>query len=188
MTMRTWEMFEAEQNATDYGKAFIAAGFALNMTGGGCTAWEKELANGLRLSITDSEGVDCKLSDANANDPDKPDEWMIGLYTSEYCSGFYMNAATAGDALASCLALVFRFIVKRDLAEHLRAIDRVNAYREMKGDNATCATHDHCDANMLMLEAWQMFCATPMRPHIDADLAVWNQAWQIARSRPFGES
>lgn len=186
--MRTWEMFEAEQNATGYGKAFIAAGFALNMTGGGCTAWEKELANGLRLSITDSEGVDCKLSDANANDPDKPDEWMIGLYTSEDCSGFYMNAATAGDAIASCLALVFRFIVKRDLADKLEEIDKRNAVYVATGMSALCATHDHCDTNMLMLEAWEKFCLKPMRPHVQADSNLWNQAWNIARSRPFGEA
>lgn len=187
--MKTLEDLQRELAETDDGKVFMKAGFEVAHMGGGCLAWERyQFGLGLTLRITESEGVDVRLGDAHADNPDKPDAWLIGLYTSDDCDGFYMEAATAGEAVAACLALVFRFIVKRDLAEHIPAIDRVNAYREMKGDNATCATHDHCDANLLMLEAWEKFCLQPMRPHVQANADLWNQAWRIARSRPFAEA
>lgn len=187
--MRTLVDLQNELAATDDGKTFMAAGFEVSHMGGGCLAWERyQFGLGLSLRITDSEGFDVRLGDAHANNPDKPDAWLIGLYTSDDCDGFYMEAATAGEAVAACLALVFRFIVKRDLAADLEKIDAENARRVATGDTATCATHDFCDANMLMLDAWEKFCLQPMRPHVQANADLWNQAWQIARSRPFGES
>ncbi|MEN3144588.1 hypothetical protein ABDF71_21600 [Ochrobactrum sp. WV_118_8] len=187
--MRTLETLQVELAATEYGKTFMKAGFEVAHMGGGCLAWERyQFGLGLSLRITESEGVDVRLGDAHADNPDKPDAWLIGLYTSEHCEGFYMEAATAGDAIASCLALVFRFIVKRDLAAHLVDIDKRNAVYKATGMGALCATHDYCDTNMLMLEAWEKFCLQPMRPHVQANADLWNQAWQIAHSRPFGEA
>lgn len=54
-----------------------------------------------------------------------------------------------------------------------------------------CASHDYCDANMTMLEA---FTATFGRqpamlentgeddPHIDIDVGLWNGAWDHAKA------
>lgn len=187
--MKTLEDLQRELSETDDGQTFMKAGFEVAHMGGGCLAWERyQFGLGLTLRITESEGVDVRLGDAHADNPDKPDAWLIGLYTSEHCEGFYMEAATAGEAVAACLALVFRFIVKRDLAAHLVDIDERNAAYKAAGKLDICATHDFCDANMLMLEAWEKFCLKPMRPHVAADAALWGQAWNIALSRPFGES
>lgn len=187
--MRTLEDLQAELAETDDGKAFMKAGFEVAHMGGGCLAWERyQFGLGLSLRITDSEGFDVRLGDAHANNPDKPDAWLIGLYTSDDCDGFYMEAATAGEAVAACLALVFRFIVKRDLADHLEEIDERNAAYRAAGKLDVCATHDFSDANMLMLEAWEKFCLQPMRPHVQAHADLWGQAWKIALSRPFVEA
>ena len=86
------------------------------------------------------------------------------------------------------LAKAFREIVRRDLANHIAAIDATNSERALNGDGDTCATHDYCDANMLMIQAWESVMGRPMRPHVDSDSALWNQAWQIARATPFAES
>lgn len=187
--MKTLADLQRELSETDDGQTFMKAGFEVAHMGGGCLAWERyQFGLGLSLRITESEGVGVRLGDAHADNPGKPDAWLIGLYTSDDCDGFYMEAATAGEAVAACLALVFRFIVKRDLADKLEEIDKRNAVYDATGISVFCATHDFSDTNMLMLEAWEKFCLKPMRPHVQADSNLWNQAWQIARSRPFGES
>lgn len=58
---------------------------------------------------------------------------------------------------------------------------------EVRKRNATetsphvCHSHDFCDANMAMDEAWGSF----MQAHIDGDdesqAKLWNDAWDIAR-------
>ncbi|MEL4071690.1 hypothetical protein WKW50_16215 [Ochrobactrum sp. GPK 3] len=186
MTLRTWEMFEAEQNATDYGKAFIAAGFTLNMTGGGCTAWEQHFDNGSRLTVTDSEGVDCKLSDAHANDPSKPDAWLIGFYTSEDCDGIYHEVATHGEVVAASLALVFIGVMRGHYTnDTLEEIDRRNRSR----NDDTCASHDFFDANIIMDEAFTRFFGrstlSDSESISDDDCDLWRRAWNIAKRKGF---
>lgn len=52
-------------------------------------------------------------------------------------------------------------------------------------ESNVCHTHDFCDANMLMLEAWQeMFGDAPDLDN-DDHLAAWNDAWAIAKAAGF---
>jgi hypothetical protein len=53
-----WEGVVAAANATPEGQALTASNFALEHTGGGCTAWERPVdSTGWTIMITDSEGL-----------------------------------------------------------------------------------------------------------------------------------
>ncbi|NSZ73899.1 hypothetical protein G6L74_09115 [Agrobacterium tumefaciens] len=58
-----------------------------------------------------------------------------------------------------------------------------------RNDSAACHTHDFCDANMLMLDAFKVtFEREPAfltNPDDAADLVLWNDAWQIAKAAEF---
>lgn len=49
----------------------------------------------------------------------------------------------------------------------------------------TCASHDFCDANMVMLAAWKETQPQEIDLQSDADTLLWNQAWQIAKASEF---
>lgn len=69
-------------------------------------------------------------------------------------------------------------------------------FAEMRRRNATspygdlcCASHDFCDANMAMWEAWEKTAGVPPSftdeaapERIEAEMAVWNAAWKIAKA------
>lgn len=86
--------------------------------------------------------------------------------------------------IAEKIARKFREIVSADLSEHLEEIDRIN--RERNDD--TCATHDYCDANMLMLDAFELI----HEPFFgedghssEAHMRLWGEAWGIAKRTGF---
>lgn len=85
----------------------------------------------------------------------------------------------------------FRTVAQRELGPYTcNLIDLTNAKR---GDDGTCASHDHCDANMLMDEALQslgvvMFPEDAPDDWAGPDEAVidlWNKAWDHARAVGF---
>lgn len=91
------------------------------------------------------------------------------------------------DALAQALAGAFSAVVRRELAPHLAEIRRENAKRAKQGDSGSCATHDYCDANELMVEAWRVVFAA--EPEIDgAEMDVMNAAWDLAKARGFRDA
>lgn len=49
----------------------------------------------------------------------------------------------------------------------------------------TCASHDFCDANMVMLDAWKEVFSSHIDLQSEADTLIWNQAWQIAKANEF---
>lgn len=68
-------------------------------------------------------------------------------------------------------------------------VDRENKRR---GDDGTCASHDHCDANMVMDAAAQglgvhMFPDdAPEDFEVDQEVVdLWNAAWSLARAEGF---
>ena len=79
-------------------------------------------------------------------------------------------------------------IVRRDLADDLEAIlEKNRAYAEA-GETGACATHDYCDANMLMEEA---FIETFYRePDVSSneDARLWSAAWNLACAQEFEET
>lgn len=83
------------------------------------------------------------------------------------------------------LAREFGSKVQEELSRaDFRAVLELN-----RNDSAACHTHDFCDANMLMLDAFKVtFEREPAfltNPQEAADLALWNDAWQIAKAAEF---
>ncbi len=66
-----------------------------------------------------------------------------------------------------------------------------NARPSYQGDNAPCASHDFCDANMPMAEAFEAVMGRELRldetKHgavaVEADCALWGTAWTFAKTR-----
>lgn len=48
-----------------------------------------------------------------------------------------------------------------------------------------CASHDFCDANMVMAAAWIATAGREFDMDSDADVASWNAAWGIAKRDAF---
>lgn len=100
---KSFEWFDAlaaGAERTDDGRLFKAAGFKLDHTGGGCTAWRRDVAEGCYILITDSGGTDHRLGESYAADPGRADCWLIGLHRDDgdYSDG--IEAATAAEAIA----------------------------------------------------------------------------------------
>lgn len=60
------------------------------------------------------------------------------------------------------------------------------ARNSQEGDEAICHSHDFCDANEAMDEAWTSFGM----PHVDAEdeaqAELWREAWEIAFREQLG--
>lgn len=67
--------------------------------------------------------------------------------------------------------------------EQIAEVDRLN-HNELQGTGA-CATHDFCDANEAMVEAFQLAFQRAPGIHDDADLVLWNKAWTAAKEEGF---
>lgn len=81
--------------------------------------------------------------------------------------------------------------IARAFADKLRAYLSPDQWQEMRRRNALpeyggpiCASHDFCDANMPMQDAWESIMGREFlpddEPPSDADCALWNRAWEIA--------
>lgn len=102
-----WDAFNAEANAarsTVEGAAFVAAGYTVQMTGGGCMAWEAKSADGRAFVwITDEEGFSIVLGG-----PETADHYIVGLYLNDMDEGTIIDCgrdpaeaiAKAAEALA----------------------------------------------------------------------------------------
>lgn len=51
--------------------------------------------------------------------------------------------------------------------------------KNVEYDGMACASHDYCDANEAMLEAWPKVYRRDYR-FDDADTLAWNRAWEAA--------
>ena len=65
--------------------------------------------------------------------------------------------------------------------ETMDDVVKVNAERN---DN-TCASHDHTDANMAMLEAFEVLFGRANDLQDDGDTDLWNAAWDKAKKQGF---
>ena len=97
-----WEGVVAVANATPEGVAFTNDNFQLTHTGGGCTAWERDVDDtGWRILITDSEGLGHKLEATDANGV-APDYWLVGGQHDDHDTGTEcVKCATVEEALAA---------------------------------------------------------------------------------------
>ena len=91
---------------------------------------------------------------------------------------------------AKDLAGVFSSVVRERLADHLDEIRRRNRASAAAGERNVCATHDFCDANMLMHEALCRCYGVRDFPASNISesetlTGLWNEAWDIAKRNEF---
>lgn len=80
------------------------------------------------------------------------------------------------------LAHEFAVVLRRDLTHEQLA--QVNARNEVEEDSSICHTHDFCDANESMAEAFERLFSRPMTFDED-DTALVHEAWSIAKNDRF---
>jgi hypothetical protein len=93
----------------------------------------------------------------------------------------FRNGEAAVTASPQSLAVAF--------ASELRSELSGEAFAEMARRNATpeygsgiCASHDFCDANMVMLAAFEHATGRAFDFESEADQRLWNAAWEQAHS------
>lgn len=65
-----------------------------------------------------------------------------------------------------------------------RKMNHVVRRNRQRRDN-TCATHDYCDANMLMMAAFHEFGYVPCEVESADVVSIWNAAWDMAKRAEF---
>lgn len=95
----------AEAEATEDGKLFKEAGFELEHTGGGCTAWRRAAVDGYVILVTDSTGTDHRQGSGYAIDAGRPDRWLIGLHLHDGDHLESDEATTVAEAIAAAQRL-----------------------------------------------------------------------------------
>lgn len=173
-------------------KEFESAGFALISTGGGCTAWHKPLGNNANayMLITCLDGCGHYLTDSD-------DKFIIACHWEDDGGNAAwsdcLEGASAQEAIkaseAARLAWEFAIELERDIGRvGLAKTVRVNKER---ADPFTCASHDYCDANMTMAEAYsRLFGQVEWieEGHDESDTSGqdrWNLAWDFAKRNHF---
>lgn len=175
--------------------SFKEAGFTIADTGGGATAWFKDIGdNGAHILITDSGGLSHELANGD-------DSYIVGVHwdlpNGDAAWSDCLDAKTDSEALeaAKVIELAFRFsrLLLDDIgAANLATVIERNAANV---NPSVCHSHDFCDANMTMLTAWQVTFSVGVEngpafmtgdsEMADSDLERWNRAWAFAKGHKF---
>ena len=90
---------------------------------------------------------------------------------------------------AAIVALTARTFAARLLAEigpaNLQEVIRRNALPAYRG---CCASHDFCDANMPMMDAFEGTTGRPLLGEVgmaDGDCDLFNSSWEMAKANAF---
>ena len=81
--------------------------------------------------------------------------------------------------LASAFSACINNELTSEQMKHVRAHCATN--------NVTCATHEHCDANILMDESFRLVFGRHFDVLNPDDISLVNAAWDLARNRQFPE-
>lgn len=95
-----------------------------------------------------------------------------------------MNTTVTIDLeLTMRLAREFGSVVQ----EWLKTADfrEMNERNKMEENPSICHSHDFCDANMAMLEAWDRVVRTEYDMNTQTHDDLWNAAWTIAKAADF---
>lgn len=93
-----------------------------------------------------------------------------------------MNREQQITAIAEAFAEVMRqWLSKDEFAEMKRRNESDPTY-----SGKVCASHDFCDANMAMWPAFQQVMGHKVDGDNEADCAIWNEAWDLARKLYLG--
>lgn len=81
------------------------------------------------------------------------------------------------------LARLFSVVLRSWLPpEQMAEVIRRNA---LPGNERFCASHDFCDANMAMVEAFRVVFERDNQAESDADTDAINDAWDMAKANHF---
>jgi len=99
-------------------------------------------------------------------------------------------SASSGDsqALAHEFSRILRkWLTEDEIAEVIarNKADRRRRQTAQLADPAVCASHDFCDANMAMYEAFENIAGHTVDPQNPADVSMWNKAWSMAKASGF---
>lgn len=67
-------------------------------------------------------------------------------------------------------------------AEEMAQVRTLNSMEKMPG---VCHTHDFCDANMVMADAFEQITKHMVDADSTTDCALWNGAWDLAKRKQF---
>jgi hypothetical protein len=83
------------------------------------------------------------------------------------------------------LALAFRWGLERELScDQFAEMRRRNVLPEHQVNS--CASHDFCDANLVMYDAFEaVFGREALVQENEDDLDLWNAAWNFAKDKYF---
>ena len=92
-----------------------------------------------------------------------------------------MDANWTEHAVARAIGDLFIRMLEEEVgSEALAAIHAENRHRRNAGDEDSCASHDHIDANEIMEIAFERIVGRPTDAASDADAALWSAAWRAA--------
>lgn len=165
----------------------FGSNFLVWPTGGGCVALGAGSPENYVL-ITANDGVSLPTAS----------DWMIGSYDGEggfrYTRGSESREVQMGDGFYSVQPVFAQHIARvfsRILREHLHDDDLSRVIKRNHKERApdVCHSHDFCDANMLMNEAYCRIMGLSEDDGFDANdpqqAALWNDAWALAKDRDF---
>ncbi|MBN8422479.1 MAG: hypothetical protein J0L73_26425 [Verrucomicrobia bacterium] len=88
---------------------------------------------------------------------------------------------------AHSLARAFATQLHADIGNDISTVVALNA---QEGNSPCCHSHDFCDANQTMLDAWQALTGEECEFSADDDAltALINEAWNIAKAHDFSRA
>ncbi len=114
---------------------------------------------------------------------------VIGTYLRMF-SGQEWGPMYKPDAIAAAKDSALVAALADEFAARLRAYLGADKFAEVRRLNATpaygggcCASHDFCDANMIMFEAFEAIADRGHDPASQPDSDLWNAAWNDAAAR-----
>lgn len=81
------------------------------------------------------------------------------------------------------LAREFSAVLKDWLEPH--EFERMVADTIARPMHLACYSHNYCDANMAMVEAWEKVFGQPTDIDSDEECKIWGEAWGMAIKRGF---
>lgn len=86
-------------------------------------------------------------------------------------------------SMEETLARAFSEVLSEWLTPEQRA--QVVERNKAQSNPSICHSHDFCDANMAMDQAWKQTQGREVDMQSDEDLALWDAAWEIAKREGF---
>jgi len=90
------------------------------------------------------------------------------------------TAAKLAERLAAEFSTILHEWLNKDQVED---INRKNASPEYK--DGCCATHDYCDPNEAMIQAFEKVIGRKINMQQQSDINLINIAWNVARAQEF---